>query len=71
MNTNQHDFWAGLADFILVPERFELGEGVTISQTYAHFMAPFLMAFAPAAQGKPHPAPLETCEGWLGNRHYC
>ncbi len=65
MDPNQHDFWAGLADCILVPERFELGEGLIISQTYAHFMAPFLMAFAPAAQGKPHPAPWKTAKGGL------
>jgi hypothetical protein len=65
MNFNQQDFWAGLADCILVPERFELGEGVTISQTYTHFMAPFLMAFAPAAQGKPHPAPWKPARGGL------
>jgi hypothetical protein len=63
MDLNQQDFWAGLADCILVPERFELGEGVTISQTYAHFMAPFLMAFTPATPGKPHPAPWKPAKG--------
>jgi hypothetical protein len=65
MNPNNHDFCAGLANCILVPERFELGEGITISQTYAHFMAPFLMAFAPAAPGKPHPAPWKSAKGGL------
>src|SRR6266478_1539133 len=65
MNPNNHDFCAGLANCMLVPERFELGEGITISQTYAHFMAPFLMAFAPAAPGKPHPAPWKPAKGGL------
>lgn len=63
MDLNLHDFWAGLSDLALVPERFELGEGVTLSQTYAHFMAPFLMAFAPASPGKHHPAPWKPAKG--------
>lgn len=63
MNPNVHDLWAGLSDFTLVPERFELGQGVIISQTYAHFMAPFLMAFSPAVPGRPHPAPWKSAKG--------
>lgn len=63
MNPNVHDLWAGLSDLALVPQRFELGEGVIISQTYAHFMAPFLMAFSPAVPGKPHPAPWKSAKG--------
>src|SRR5258707_6908388 len=65
MNPNNHDFCAGLAYCILVPARFELGEGITVSQTYAHFMAPFLMAFAPASPGKPHPAPWKAAKGGI------
>lgn len=65
MNPNLHDLWAGLSDLTLVPERFELGEGMMISQTYAHFMAPFLMAFAPAAPGKHHPGPWKAAKGGL------
>ena len=63
MDPNLHDLYAGLSDLSLVPESFELGQGVTISHTYAHFMAPFLMAFAPATPGKPHPAPWKTAKG--------
>lgn len=65
MNPNLHDLYAGLSNIALVPERFELGEGVVISQTYAHFMAPFLMAFAPASPGKPHPAPWKAAKGGI------
>jgi hypothetical protein len=57
MNPELQDLYAGLSDVVLLPERFELGQGVIISQTYAHLMAPFIMAFAPAAPGKPHPSP--------------
>jgi hypothetical protein len=63
MNPNMHDLYAGISGVALRTERFELGQGVTISQTYAHFMAPFLMAFAPAPQGKPHPAPWKSAKG--------
>lgn len=60
------NLYAGLSGFALTCNRFELGQGVVISQTYAHFMAPFLMAFAPAAPGKPHPTPWKAAKGGLG-----
>jgi hypothetical protein len=37
--------------------RFDLGRGLVVTRTFAHFMAPFLMAFSPAAAGQPHPGP--------------
>jgi hypothetical protein len=63
MNPELQDLYAGLSDVVLLPERFELGEGVILSQTYAHLMAPFLMAFAPAVPGKAHPAPWKPAAG--------
>lgn len=57
--------YAGLSGISLLPETFELGEGVAISRSYAHFMAPFLMAFSPAIPGKPHPAPWKAAKGGL------
>jgi len=65
METNPNDIYAGLSGFVLSPERAELGNGVVISQTYAHLMAPFLMAFAPAAPGKAHPTPWKSAQGGL------
>lgn len=65
MDPNLHDLWAGLSYVTLSTERFDLGEGVTISQTYAHFTAPFLMAFTPAAPGHHHPAPWKAAKGGL------
>lgn len=59
------DLYGGLSGFVLVPERFELGQGVVLSQTYAHFMAPFLMAFTPATPGKHHPGPWKPAKGGL------
>jgi hypothetical protein len=63
MNPNLSNLCAGLSDVVVEPKHFELGQGVTISQTYAHLMAPFLMAFAPAPPGKPHPAPWKPAKG--------
>ncbi len=65
MNPNLHDLYAGLSNVVLVPERFDLGDGAVVSQTYAHFMAPFLMAFTPASPGKPHPAPWKAAKGGI------
>lgn len=61
---NSHLF-AGLSGVQLPIARFELGEGVTLSRTYAHLMAPFMMAFSPAEPGKPHPAPWRAASGGM------
>lgn len=58
--------YAGIAGASLEVEKADLGSGITISQTYAHLMAPFMMAFTPAAPGKPHPAPWRAAKGGFG-----
>ena len=65
MHPNYVDLYAGLCGLVLVPDSFELGHGVVVSRTYAHFMAPFVMAFAPAPPGKHHPAPWKTAKGGI------
>jgi hypothetical protein len=65
MDANVSELYGGFSGATFVPARYELGEGLVISQTYAHFMAPFLMAFAPVAPGKPHPAPWKAAKGGL------
>jgi hypothetical protein len=47
-------------------ERFDLGGEVALTKTFAHLMAPFMMAFAPAEPGKPHPAPWRAAKGGFG-----
>ena len=54
---------AGLAGVKLEPAEFALGSGIRISQTYAHLMAPFMMAYSPAEPGRPHPAPWSAVGG--------
>jgi hypothetical protein len=58
--------YAGVAGVETEIEHFDLGEGISIERTFGHFMAPFLMAFAPAPPGKAHPAPRSAVEGGLG-----
>jgi len=65
MHPNSVDLYAGLYGAALVPETFNLGHGAFISRTYAHFMAPFTMAFAPAPRGMPHPAPWKAAKGGI------
>lgn len=65
MNPATDPIYAGIAGLKLVPESFNLGEGLVLSQTYAHFMAPFLMAFGPAKPGAPHPAPWSAVSGGI------
>jgi len=45
---------------------FSLGSGIRLSQTYAHLMAPFMMAFSPAPPGEHHPAPWSAVKGGFG-----
>ena len=66
MNPNSVNLYAGIADAQIVSEEFDFGHGVILSKTYAHFMAPFLLAFEPAEPGKPHPPPWKPASGGLG-----
>ena len=54
---------AGLAGVKLEPTEFTLGYGIRISQTYAHLMAHFMMAYSPPEPGRPHPAPWSAVGG--------
>jgi len=66
MNPLVDPLHAGIAGVTMEMSEFDLGEGLVLRQTFAHFMAPFLMAFAPAEGGKPHPAPWSAVSGGLG-----
>lgn len=53
----------GISGGTLPVEQFDLGNGVWMHRTYAHFMSPCLMAFAPAQQGEHHPGPWRAAKG--------
>jgi len=52
------DLFGGITGFPLPVEHFELLPGLTLSRTYAHLIAPFIMAFSPPEKPRsPHPGP--------------
>jgi len=57
------DLHAGLSHLELSDDCLDLGEGISLRKTYAHLMAPFMMAFKPAPPGRPHPAPWKAARG--------
>ncbi len=59
------DIYAGLSGLDLQLEMFDFGDGVILSQTYAHLMAPFLMYFERTTKEKPHPRRLKAAHGGL------
>ncbi len=65
MHPNHVDLYAGLYGLVLVPDHFDLGHGAAIARTYAHFMAPFMVAFRPASPGKHHPGPWKAAKGGI------
>lgn len=58
--------YAGLAGVRLETPECSLGAGVRLTQTYAHLMAPFMMAFSPAPPGGYHPSPWSAVTGGFG-----
>jgi hypothetical protein len=60
------DLYAGISGCELNADSFELGEGVKLTKTYAHLMAPFIMAFAPPGPNGIHPAPWRAAQGGFG-----
>jgi len=63
---SESDIFVGLSGVQLDFDEIELGQGIILRHTYAHLMSPFLMAFAPAPPGKPHPTPWKAAQGGLG-----
>lgn len=58
MDVRTDPIFAGIAGASLEGEEVDLGHGITLNHTYAHLLAPLMMAFAaPEEAGKPHPAP--------------
>jgi hypothetical protein len=59
------DLVIGYSGISLDIERFDLIDRVVLRSTSAHFMAPFLVAFAPAPPGMHHPGPWKSVIGGL------
>jgi hypothetical protein len=66
MNPNVDPLHAGIAGITMDVDEFDLGEGLVLRKTFAHFMAPFLMAFAPPKEDGTHPTPWSAVSNGLG-----
>lgn len=58
--------YLGLSGLVLEKEAFELGKGITIRKTFAHLMAPYMVAFVPVEPGQARPAPWKSARGGSG-----
>lgn len=59
--------YGGISGITLEIPEFQLAPGLVVRDTYAHVMAPYLMAFAkPSRPGASHPAPWKAASGGLG-----
>jgi hypothetical protein len=60
------ELFVGISGVGCEVDSFDLGSGVSLRTTYAHLMAPFMMAFArPEKPGKHHPTPWAAVSGGL------
>ena len=67
MNLTDGDIYGGLTGPRLPVAEFEFGSGISASRTFAHLMAPFIMAFAPPKKvGQHHPVPWRAAKGGFG-----
>lgn len=58
--------YGGVSGMRLGKPAHELSHGVVLRSTYAHIMAPYILAFTPAPKGKPHPGPWKAASGGIG-----
>jgi len=64
---NHVALFGGICGVPLSVPDFTICDGLLIRQTFAHVMAPYLLAFAPPKKrGAPHPAPWKSARGGLG-----
>lgn len=56
----------GLSGIELADDVIDFGYGVELTRTYAHLMAPYVMAFNRPEPGRPHPGPWKAALGGSG-----
>ena len=66
MNIEECPLFGGISGIALDVPSIEILPGAVLTSTYAHVMAPYLIAFARAAPGRPHPAPWKAASGGIG-----
>ncbi|MBX9652038.1 hypothetical protein K2Y11_00320 [bacterium] len=63
MELNEIDIFGGLSGPRLSADAFDFGCGISISRTYSHLMAPFIMAFTAPGRNGFHPGPWRAAKG--------
>jgi hypothetical protein len=58
--------YGGFSGCHLADETFDLGEGLILTNTFAHLMSPYMMAFSPPGIDGFHPAPWRAAKGGWG-----
>lgn len=66
MDLDTIDLYGGLSGTNLEIDAFDFGDDIVLSKTYAHLMAPFIMAFSPPGPEGYHPAPWKEAGGGFG-----
>ncbi|MFM5404860.1 HEPN domain-containing protein [Aeromonas veronii] len=66
MNIQEDPIYAGVSGVPKDVGEIDFGSGVILRPTFAHLMAPFLLAFAPAPPNSHHPGPWAAVNGGLG-----
>ena len=59
--------YGGISGIVIDVPEFLICDGLVVRETFAHVMAPYIMAFAkPSKRGAPHPPPWKAASGGLG-----
>lgn len=66
ISPNEVTLFAGLSHVSVPDESFQIMPGLSLENVYAHVMAPYLVAFNKAPEGRPHPGYLRSASGGLG-----
>lgn len=60
------DLFGGLTNLKLPVDSFQICEGVRLEPVFVQVMAPYILAFSPAEEGKPNPGPWKSAGGGVG-----
>jgi hypothetical protein len=66
LQPNDVDLYGGISGISMELPSFELSDGVSLNTTYAHIMAPYILAFKPPPPRGPHPGPYKAASGGIG-----
>ena len=63
---NEINLFGGISGVELQSKDYQIAKGISLRTVFAHVMAPYILAFARAPAGQPHPGPWRAASGGLG-----